>query len=66
MSYGGYDDKNLMVKGLPVGIILVCDPDGERALFEDAACTVKVDSIRWKDQSSACRFEVKLEDVCNN
>ena len=56
--------KNFIVRGLPDGVILICSKDGRRGLVEDAACSNKVDSKRWHDQSSPCAFLVDLTVAC--
>lgn len=45
--------------------ILVCRPDADVALLEDATCTARMDKHRWKDQpQSACEFTLDLTEVC--
>lgn len=61
-----YNEKGLIVRGLPSGIVLVCSSDGVRGLFEDAACSARIDSERWSDPVSRCTFEVDLETVCDD
>jgi hypothetical protein len=42
----------------------VCDKQGG-ALFEDAACTAKLDRHHWRDSvTQACQFTLKPADIC--
>ena len=59
-----YAEEGVVVIGHPKGVILVCTADRQKGLFEDAACTDVVDSIRWREAASPCRFEVNLDTVC--
>lgn len=59
-----YTKLELVVIGRPQGVILVCTSDLKQGLFEDAVCSDAVDSIRWRDPASPCRFEVDLKAVC--
>ncbi len=59
-----YTKMELVVIGRPQGVILVCTSDSKWGLFEDAVCSDAVDSIRWRDPASPCRFEVDLKAVC--
>jgi hypothetical protein len=54
----------LVVRARPQGVVLVCSENGRIGLFEDAACTPAVDSIRWRTLTSPCAFEVDPAQVC--
>lgn len=46
-------------------IILVCRPDANIALLEDATCSAPMDKHRWKDQpQTTCDFTLNLAEVC--
>jgi hypothetical protein len=48
-------------------VILVCTKDRKRALFEDAGCTAKLDTILWKNKPpSKCAFGATVEAACPN
>lgn len=51
----------LVVRGTVDGVILVCEGDGKRGLFEDAECTDIVDKILWSDKNPPCQFTLKCE-----
>lgn len=61
-----FPDLKLRVKRLgSETAILVCRPDADVALLEDATCTARMDRHRWKDQpQSACEFTLDLAEVC--
>ena len=37
-------------------VLLLCTPDGKRALVENIACTTTPDHKAWTDSSAACEF----------
>lgn len=46
-------------------VVLVCTEDGQRALLEDAECTVPLDRHHWKNsQSRPCDFTVETKISC--
>jgi len=48
-------------------VILVCTPDGKRALVEDIACTPIPDYKAWIDKKAPCEFTIPdqtVHDVC--
>lgn len=50
----------------PHAAVLVCTPDGQRALLEDAGCSAALDTHRWKDAPpTPCEFTVDLAAVCS-
>lgn len=51
----------LVVRGTVDGVILVCEGDGKRGLFEDAECTDIVDKILWLEKNPPCQFTLKCE-----
>jgi hypothetical protein len=67
------DDPSLLVpfKGLVVkakcenknAVVLVCDPEGKKALFEDVGCTSKID-YRAEETARDCDFFIQVEAVC--
>lgn len=45
--------------------LLVCTPDGARALLEDASCTPGLDGTPWQQTPAApCRPTLQLSAVC--
>ena len=49
----------------PHAAVLVCTPDGQRALLEDAGCSAALDVHRWKDDPpTPCEFTLDLASVC--
>ena len=62
-----YDPKllepyaGLVVRGTVDGVILVCEGDGKRGIFEDAECTDIVDKILWSDRNPPCQFTLSCE-----
>ena len=49
----------------PHAAVLVCTPDGTRALLEDAGCSAALDKHRWKDDPpTPCEFTLDLAAVC--
>lgn len=45
--------------------LLVCTPDGARALLEDASCTPELDGTPWQQTPAApCRSTLQLSAVC--
>jgi hypothetical protein len=49
----------------PHAAVLVCTPDGKRALLEDAGCSAALDKHRWKDDPpTPCEFTLDLAAVC--
>ena len=51
----------LVVRGTVDGVILVCEGDGKRGIFEDAECTDIVDKILWSDRNPPCQFTLSCE-----
>lgn len=45
-------------------ILLVCSPDGSKALLEDTACTKHFDHHHWQN-SVPCGFTLKLPEACD-
>lgn len=43
--------------------VLVCEAPGGKALLEDAGCTARMDSHRWRDET-ACQFTLDLSATC--
>lgn len=39
-------------------VLLLCSPDGKRALLEDISSTPAVDKERWKSNDSGCDFTI--------
>lgn len=47
-------------------VLLVCEPDRDEAVFEDAGCTAAVDRHHWQSKPApACQFTLKVADVCS-
>lgn len=44
--------------------VLVCSADGQRALLEDAGCTLAMDRHAWREADSACEFRLDLGTLC--
>jgi hypothetical protein len=55
--------EKFLMKASPSGVVLVCDPEGTRALIEDSACTTHVDRFSWRDQQP-CRFTPEVVAAC--
>lgn len=46
-------------------VVLVCEPDGGKALLEDAGCTAKLDRHHWQSVPvAACDFTLDVMAVC--
>ena len=48
-------------------VLLLCTPDGKRALVEDIACTPKPDYKAWAEKKASCEFTVPdktVNDAC--
>lgn len=46
-------------------IVLVCTPDGGRALLEDAGCSKELDAHHWQSQTSkTCEFTITAQRAC--
>lgn len=46
-------------------IVLVCDEQRTRALFEDVGCTMEVDRVAWKETPSPpCAFTLHVKSTC--
>jgi len=48
-------------------VLLLCTPDGKRALVEDIACTPTPDYKAWADKNAPCEFTVPdqtVNDAC--
>lgn len=56
--------REFVVRGRPQGVVLICDAAGTRGLIEDAACTVFVDRIEWRNPQTPCRFTLDTAVVC--
>lgn len=62
-EFDGY--KLVLAREQPRSMILVCTPDGKRALMEDVGCTVKIDRKLWEDGVNApCEFTLEIKEVC--
>lgn len=49
----------------PHAAVLVCTPDGQQALLEDAGCSAALDQHRWKEKPPPpCEFTVDLASAC--
>ena len=48
----------------PLSSVLVCTPDGRRALWEDAGCTPPLDARLWDKPAVSCDFRLDLAGVC--
>ncbi len=47
------------------GVVLVCTPDGQTALLEDAGCTARMEAHHWKaNPPLPCAFTLDLAKVC--
>lgn len=45
--------------------MLVCSPDGSRALLQDAGCSLRLDEKTWKQRpDSPCEFTLDLATIC--
>lgn len=45
--------------------ILVCRPDADVALLEDATCTAHMENHRWRSQlQTSCSFALDLAEIC--
>ncbi len=44
--------------------LLLCTPDGARALIEDAACTPQPDLKAWEAGTLPCRFTLQPQEFC--
>lgn len=44
-------------------VVMVCSEDGQRALFEDAICTARLDNAWWKE-NAPCRVTLDLDSLC--
>jgi hypothetical protein len=44
--------------------VLICDSEGNQALLEDVGCTSRTVDYRDNNQSRACIFEIKVDEVC--
>ena len=45
-------------------ILLVCNKKGTQALLEDAGCSARLDTHRWK-QSAPCEFSLNIYETCS-
>lgn len=43
--------------------VLICEAPQGKALLEDAGCTARMDSHRWRDET-ACQFTLDLSATC--
>jgi hypothetical protein len=59
-----FDEANVIVRGTPQGVILVCDAQRTIGLFEDADCSPEVDRRYEKGANKPCEFTLKVEAVC--
>lgn len=47
-------------------VVMLCTPDRDRALLEDAACTVKLDRHHWRTSPGLpCEFSLKAATACS-
>jgi hypothetical protein len=45
--------------------LLLCTPDGETSLLEDACCNPSLDAHRWMERPrQPCSFTLNLNDLC--
>jgi len=44
-------------------VLLLCTPDGKRALVEDIACTSAPDRKAWTENNAACEFTIPDQRV---
>jgi len=46
-------------------VVLVCDADKVRGLFEDAGCSAKLDRHIWRESDGACQPALEIATICN-
>jgi len=44
-------------------VLLICTPDGKRALLEDIACTATPDYKAWVDKNAPCEFTIPDQTI---
>lgn len=48
-------------------LLLVCKPDRDEAVFEDAGCTGALDRHHWQSMpAKSCKFTLTSADICPN
>jgi hypothetical protein len=49
----------------PSSAVLICQPDGGKALLEDTGCTSKLDRHHWSSEpAAACEFTLDVKTLC--